>query len=1023
MLLVIAGGYTSPLVRCPVRARWLPRWTLASAAIALTAGLFLPFAPVDVSRIDVTWPQRDGTAESTALLLVNQTPHTLDATFDQVTVRAAARSGGIVFATIDPTEPESRALGLVIETQGGQLIVTQRGRSVSLDADVGGSWSLHSSTAGTSVSVDGAIAAEWPDVVPPQVDALLTDAEAPEGMAVALQLVDDSNSQPSAAKVAAMIILWLAAATTLVLLAVDDRRRASGPRHLDSSNRRARWRRRLSAWDPLVVAALVGWAVIGPMTDDDGYYAQMALNADSAGYVGNYFQMFNQSFAPFTWFWQFLSFWQEIGGRSPLWLRLPSVVAAAAAWFFARRFLDTALATQTIWLRRLGRALLAVAFLAWWLAFDIGSRPESLGALAGVIALTATARAIETRRLLPVSLGALVAGLAFAAHPTGAVAFAPLVLGIPAFWSIARDGVSASAAVGRTIAVLSVGSIALFAAFADGSLHDVITGRALFSSVETPLGPADERIRYSLLLSDAPMGSYAKRAVVLLALLLLVWFLLAFLASRLLDRSAMPLRLALVGGTLPVSLLALLITPSKWTHHFGAIAGVGPLFIALVALGLPAVVRALSRGEAHPRWLAPVALVSLVPVIALTFRGRNTWAYAWDQGMINPGAPPEIAGWQLGSVPLWVGTAGVIAMATVFALRRDGRSWRDAAALYAVPALAGVFLLTSTSYLVIGFASTLHPPGGFSVAAATAADPAGRECRVSDAVTIWDGSAGSTLAVSSVPSETVPSDTRPSGDPFALGAWPEDDRLPGGLEGWASHGAGDAAVGVYVSPWYSIGEVADGDRIGVLAGGRISEADDTDGFLEFASEDGRSLSTVAIADTAPRPGWTTLVAEPSQIPDNASLVRVVAVDGSTAPGGWIGVSEPMVIPAQRMTTAFPADAPTAVGWAMSFWFPCQRPMALAQGVIEPPVMATSWGPGAPDNIWLTQRGGSLAGVTRLASVTTAASEMTGAGSWWGRVVLFDYDVALDAYDLAQGRVTTWGFESPFGTLPQLIDVQ
>lgn len=1005
-----------------VGALSLPRRAGATAAVALVSGLLLPLAPVDVSRVDVSWPESGAVVESTALLLVNQTPYVLEATFDSDTVREAAQSGGLILSTIDPASPDARELGLVAETDGESVTVTQRGAVASVAATASTTWELRSTVDGTTLTADGRPIADWPEILPPQVDALLTDAQdAPGALAARLQIVDDANSEPSPGKIVLMIVLALAVAATLLQLAQDDRahRAAALPPRRDGIGRRLR--RHLSPWDAVVAAGLVLWAVIGPMTDDDGYYAQMALNYPSAGYVGNYFQMFDQTFTPFSWFWQFLSWWQEIGGRAPLWLRLPAVAAGITAWFLARRFLDATLAERGVWLRRAGRAMLGIAFLAWWFAYPIGSRPEALGALAGVIALVASARAVEQRRLLPVAVGALAAGLAFAAHPTGAVAFAPLVIGIPAFWSIARSRGTLRETIARTVAVLSVGAVALFAAFADGALRDVLSGRALFASVETPLGPLDERIRYSLLLSDSPMGSYAKRAVVLLALVLLVWFLLTVLARRLRGGSAFPFRLSLVGWTLPLSLAALLITPSKWTHHFGAIAAVGPLFIALVALGLPAVVRALARGRTVPPWLAPLAVVSLVPVIVLAFRGLNTWAYAWNTGLPHPGVPPQIAGVPLASVPLWLGLAAAVLIATALVLRRQGRTWRDPSALYGTAVLAGVFLLLSTGYLGAGFAATLAPSGGISVAAATASDPTGVQCRVANSVRFWDASAGRPLAESSPPSTPPASDDLPVGQPFVSGGWPSGDAPPAGVEGWGSHAAGDAAVGVLATPWYLIGDPGVDERIAILTGGRITESDATALSFEFAAADGTPLAALPVADTAARPGWTTLVAEPAAIPSGSRLVRVIAVDGSTVPGGWLALSAPVLVPAQTLGEAFPADAPTAIGWTMSFWFPCQRPMALSYGIIEPPVLATTWGPGAPDNIWLVQRGGSVAGAARLAAVTTAASEMAGVGSWWGRVELFDYGVARDAYDLSTSRVRTWGFTSPFGPLPQLVD--
>lgn len=48
---------------------------------------------------------------------------------------------------------------------------------------------------------------------------------------------------------------------------------------------------------------------IAPATDDDGYFASQARNATLSGQVSNYYQFYNQSFTPFTWLYQALSWW------------------------------------------------------------------------------------------------------------------------------------------------------------------------------------------------------------------------------------------------------------------------------------------------------------------------------------------------------------------------------------------------------------------------------------------------------------------------------------------------------------------------------------------------------------------------------------------------------------------------------------------------------------------------------------------------------------------------------------------
>ncbi|MFT2689664.1 arabinosyltransferase C-terminal domain-containing protein [Clavibacter zhangzhiyongii] len=180
------------------------------------------------------------------------------------------------------------------------------------------------------------------------------------------------------------------------------------------------------------------------------------------------------------------------------------------------------------------------------------------------------------------------------------------------------------------------------------------------------------------------------------------------------------------------------------------------------------------------------------------------------------------------------------------------------------------------------------------------------------------------------------------------------------------------------------------------------------------------LGGVAVEDTVDRPGWRTIALDPSRLtPGDA--IRLQAEDGTTGESGWFGFTAPVLVDPVSFNDLSAPDAPTAVTWTSSFWFPCQRPVSIAHGIIERPVLATTFGDGGPDNIWVQRRGGSLAGVERSATVSTLASDMEGAGSSWGRVQLFDYPYAADAYDLTVDRVSTWGWRTPFEPVSQIVE--
>jgi arabinosyltransferase C len=1030
--------------------------------VAIASGGLLALAPVDTADVRVAWPQDPSDIRSTSLLLTNQTPHALDASFTSRAVEAAAATDdGVLLATIDPAEPEAATDGLVLTASGTALTLQVDGASERIPVTAGDdvSYALHSDVHGLTLDADGSRVVDLPGTLPPQIDALVssvTSVEAPSDLAVGVHVVDDFDSTPSGIKVAIMVLMWLSLVAALVVLARDDRRRrrdraaaaavgtdgpdAAGPASAsaasrpgtasatgDAAPRRGRASRVLRALRPVdavVVALLTLWIFIGPMTDDDGYYAAMSLNDGVAGFVGNYYQMFNQSFTPFTWFWQLLGAWQELGGRSPVWLRVPALAAGIAAWFVTRHLLERAAAGLSRRALLWARGLLAATFLIWWLSYTIGSRPEILGSLAGVVVVALVLRSRDRGTLLPAAIAALVAGLAFAAHPTGVVAFAPLLLGIPGFWRLAYQGGSRLAAAARTVAVLSVGSVALFAAFADATLSDALTGPKRFAAVETPLTWLNEWSRYALLMNDIPMGSYAKRSVVLLALVLLIWWVATYAASRMSPRAArlIPAPLELAGWGLALSFVLLWITPSKWTHHFGAISSVGPLFVTLILVLAPGIVTGLLHGRRAPWWLTPLAVASLIPVIVFSLHGPNAWAYAWGQGMFGDGRTPGFGPVRFGALPIWVLVAVAVVAVAVVVQRRAGRSWAEPRGLWSVTALATVFALVTGGYLVGTFSlAAARGLDGYSVGAANLEDPAGSQCLTGAAITTWDASSGRPLAIAEG-SEADAADTAS----FALDAgWPASDPPPALADGvalWGSYAEGGDTVGRMTTPWYRVPETTDRQRIAVLVGGELATGDADRLRLQIRDADDRvvDLGGVAVEDTVDRPGWRTIALDPSKL-SPGDEIRLAAEDGTTGADGWFGFTAPTIVDPVSFNDLAAPDAPTAVTWTSSFWFPCQRPVSIAHGIIERPVLATTFGDGGPDNIWVQRRGGSLAGVERSSTVVTLASDMEGAGSSWGRVQLFDYPYAADAYDLTVERVSTWGWRTPFDEVSQIVE--
>jgi hypothetical protein len=139
-----------------------------------------------------------------------------------------------------------------------------------------------------------------------------------------------------------------------------------------------------------------------------------------------------------------------------------------------------------------------------------------------------------------------LAGLGFAAHPTGFTLLAPLLAGLPLLWRLVAVPGAAMTTTLRALAVASGGMVAPLLAFADGGLRDFLRGQQIFLSIPAQDSWATEIQRYSFLLSQIPMGNYAKRAAVLLCLVSLAWFAVLAAAARL-RRIQLPVTLWLSG--------------------------------------------------------------------------------------------------------------------------------------------------------------------------------------------------------------------------------------------------------------------------------------------------------------------------------------------------------------------------------------------------------------------------------------------------------------------------------------------
>ena len=440
----------------------------------------------------------------------------------------------------------------------------------------------------------------------------------------------------------------------------------------------------------------------------------------------------------------------------------------------------------------------------------MGVRPEPVVALCATAAAALLLLAAARRRLAVAWLALAVAGAGAVAHTGGVVLLGVLVAGFPLLVPLLRGdpgSVSGSAdprvrvplPVLRGVAVASALATALLLGFADGALRDFLRGQAVTGAVFTPDGWADEAGRYAFLLDPIPMGSFARRAAVLTCLLALAWFAVLAVAARA-RRIPLPAPLVLTASATALGFVSLGLTPSKWTHHFGTLAGVGAAFLGLLLVTAASLTSDVLRGARLPPVVPLAAAGSAAVVCALVWHGPNSWPYAWLDGVAAAYVRPSLGGLTLDHPLLWLALVAVAALIVRRVARPlgVGRAVVRAVPLVLAGSLAASVVTAVGVFAVAGFRGT--PPG--SVWAQNVADPAGTRCGAAAGVRVLDVARATTLVPVSGPGNAE--GFSPGG-----GFFPGDRPPPGPVWGSLTDRPGGSAT----SAWYAL-PAGSGGRIG-----------------------------------------------------------------------------------------------------------------------------------------------------------------------------------------------------------------
>ncbi|GFG82164.1 putative arabinosyltransferase C [Mycobacterium paragordonae] len=1008
---------------------------LLGAALALAT----PLLPVKQTTAQLNWPQ-NGTFSSVEAPLISYVATDLNIS---VPCQAAAGLEGpqnagktVLLSTVPKQAPKAVDRGLLLERVNGDLVLIVRNVPVvtaPMSQVLGPDCQRVTFTAhadrviGEFVGLKQGPTTEHPGAplrgeksgydFRPQIVGVFTDLAGPSPPGLSLSATVDTrySSSPTTLKMAAMILGLLLTAASLVALHVLDT--ADGTRH-----RRflpSRWWS-VGALDALVIAVLVWWHFVGANTSDDGYILTMARVSEHAGYMANYYRWFGTPEAPFGWYYDLLAMWAHVTTAS-VWMRLPTLVMALTCWWVISREVIPRLG-HSVKKSRAAAWTAAGMFLAVWLPLNNGLRPEPIIALGILLTWCSVERAVATSRLLPVAAACILGALTLFSGPTGIASIGALLVAIGPLRTILHRRSKQFGLLPLISPILAATTVTTILIFRD----QTFAGEAQATFLKQAVGPSlkwfDEHIRYERLFMPSPDGSVARRfAVLALILALAIAVAISLRKGRIPGTAAGPSR-RIIGITI-ISFLAMMFTPTKWTHHFGVFAGLAGSLGALAAV---AVTGAAMRSRRNRTVFAAVVLF----VMAMSFASVNGWWYVSNFGVPWSNSFPKWR-WSLTTALLEL-TVIVLLIAAWFhfvATNDDGpprtRFGARVSRFTQSPLAIATWLLVLMEVVSLTQAMIFQYPA-WSVGRSNLQALTGKTCGLADDVLVeLDPQAGILPPVSAPVGDALGAGLSeaftPNGIPADVSADPvmerpgdrnfaNDDgvitgteagteggttaapgingsraRLPFNLDPARTPVLGSWRAGIQVpamlrSGWYRLPAKDDRHKTPLLVVTAAGRFDAREIQVQWATDDeaaaGKHSGSMGFADVGAAPAWRNLRAPLSAIPDSATQIRLVADDDDLAPQHWIGLTPPRVPQLRTLQDVVGSRDPVFLDWLVGLAFPCQRPFGHQNGVDETPkwrILPDRFGAEANSPVMDNLGGGPL-GITELLtqSVTVAS---------------------------------------------------
>ncbi len=965
-----------------------------------------PLLPVTQQTATILWPQgadADGTVSDITAPLVSGAPKSLDVTIPCSAVASLPADGGLVFSTIPPGGIDAGRNGLFVRANADVVYVAFRDTVAAVaprqDVNRGACselrlWANVGAVGADFVGIPGATGTLSVDKRP-QVAGVFTDLRVPVQSGLNARIDVDTRfiTSPTALKTLVMVLGVVCVVGSIIALALLDR--VSG-RRPPRARRRVGW----ATWvgDLGVIGGLLVWHIVGPQSSDDGYNLTMARVAGEAGYTANYYRYFGASEAPFDWYQSVLAHLASISAAG-VWMRLPATLAGIGTWLIVSRCLLPRLGRRVA-ANRVATWTAAAVFLAAWLPFNNGLRPEPLIAFAVVAVLMLVEWTLGTRRLWPAAVAVVIAMFSVTLAPQGLVAVAPLLVGARGITRIISARRRTDGLAATLLPLLASVSLVSVIVFRDQTLATVAESVRIKYVVGPTIPWYQEFLRYYFLtVEDSVDGSLTRRFAVLV-LLLCVFGLIVVLLRRGRVPGAVSGPVWRLTGTTAVGLLLLTLTPTKWAVQLGAFAGLAGALGGVTAF-------AFARVGLHSRRNLALYVTALLFVLAWATSGINGWFYVGNYGVPWFDKQPVIAHFPVTTIFLVLAIAGGL-LAAWLHFRIDYAGHTQVADTGRNRALASTpLLVVAIIMVVLELGSMLKATAGrYPVYTTGAANIAALRsglstdsCAMADDVLVeadtnagmlqpvpgqrWGqyGPLGGEDPVGFTPNGV--SDTLEPAEPVAAnpgtvntdgpvdkpnigvgyaagtggGYGPEGVNgsrvfLPFGLDPKRTPVMGsfgeNAVAAKATSAWYQLPpRTPDRPLVSVAAAGAIWYYNE-DGSFNYGQSlkllwgvhrpDGsyQALNEVQPIDIFQQKAWRNLRFPFTTAPPEANVARIVADDPNLSEDQWFGFTPPRVPVLQTAEQFLGSDTPVLMDIATAANFPCQRPFAEHLGIAELP---------------------------------------------------------------------------------------